>query len=382
MLFFSNKSNYPIGLDISDLSLKLVQLKKIGDKIKIQAINKIALPNGILENGEIIDKEKMIKAVREIMEKPKYGKVTSSEVVACLPETKTFIKLIEVIKTSGNTREAMEAEIEKHVPLAINEIYYDWQIIDDLADRQLVLIGAAPRTIVNQYTDILDGAKLSISALEIEPVSICRSLLAEEHYKFKDERKNNYGIIDIGAKRSSLTVYSKNTILFSFSMPISGEKITKKIAETLKIELPQAEKAKIICGLDETKARGIIKDILYSMIKELVSKINESLMFYNYHSPQYGPLDEILLCGGGANVKNLCEIISDYINIKVNLGNVFKNLNEEQNKLQELLSETHTLGSNFFSKNNSKGAKLTQDTSLNFATAIGLALRGVFINKL
>jgi Tfp pilus assembly PilM family ATPase len=66
MLFFSDKSNYPIGLDISDLSLKLVQLKKTGDKIKIQAINKIALPNGILENGEIIDKEKMIKAVREI----------------------------------------------------------------------------------------------------------------------------------------------------------------------------------------------------------------------------------------------------------------------------------------------------------------------------
>lgn len=382
MLFFSDKSNFPIGLDISDLSLKLAQLKKTGDKIKIQAINKIALPNGILENGEIRDKEKAIKAIREIMEKPKYGKVTSSEVVACLPETKTFVKLIEVMKTSGNTREAMEAEIEKHVPLAIDEIYYDWQIIEDLPDKQLVLMGAAPRAIVNQYTDLLDGAKLSISALEIEPVSICRSLLAEEHNKFKGERKNNYGIIDIGAKRSSLTVYAKNTILFSFSMPVSGEEITKKIAEILKIELPQAEKAKIICGLDETMARGIIKDILYGMIKNLVSKINESLMFYNYHFPQYGPLDEIILCGGGANVKNLCEIISEYINIKVNLGNVFKNLNEEQNKLQGLLSETHTLGSNFFSKNSGKGAKLTQDTSLNFATAIGLALRGVFIPHL
>ncbi len=382
MLFFSDKSNYPIGLDISDLSLKLVQLKKTGDKIKIQAINKITLPSGILENGEVRDKEKMIKAIGEIMEKPKYGKVTSSEVVACLPETKTFIKLIEVIKTSENTREAMEAEIEKHVPLAINEIYYDWQIIEDLADRQLVLIGAAPRTIINQYTDLLDGAKLSISALEIEPISICRSLLAEEHYKFKDERKKNYGIIDIGAKRSSLTVYAKNTILFSFSMPIAGEEITKKIAETLKIELPQAEKAKIICGLDEAMARGIIKDVLYGMIKELVSKINESLMFYNYHFPQYGPLDEVLLCGGGANVKNLCEIISDYINIKVTLGNVFANLNEDPNKLSEILKETHMLTKGFFSKNENKDAKLTQDTSLNFATAIGLALRGMFINKL
>ena len=53
-------------------------------------------------------------------------------------------------------------------------------------------------------------------------------------------------------------------------MPISGQDITDSIARTLDIKPIQAEKAKIICGLDETRAKGIIKNILADIIEELV----------------------------------------------------------------------------------------------------------------
>jgi len=369
-------------LDISNLSLKLVQLKKQGDKITIQALSKVNLPEGLFESGEIKNKDKIIERINTLINKPKYGKITTREVVACLPEPKTFVKLIEVKKSKDNIMETIETEIEKHVPMAINEIYFDWQLIKDLPDKQLILIGAAPRDIVNQYTDLLDEAKLSIAALEIEPVSICRSLLREEHYKFKGEKNKNYGIIDIGAKRSNMTVYSKNTILFSFSMPISGNKITQKIAETLKIDAGKAEKAKIICGLDENKAKGIIKDTLHGMIKELTEKINDSIMFYDRHFPDYGPIDKILLCGGGANIKNLDKIMSERLSIKVEQGDALINLNEDRQKISKIFSETHTLNTGFSRKTKNKTSKITQDTGITFSTAIGLALRGVFIDKL
>lgn len=381
-MLFGSHTTYPIGLDISERSLKLIQLKKSGDKINIQALSKINLPEGLFKNGEVINKEKIIKAINELINKPKYGKVTSREVVACLPEPKTFIKLIEIKKTYEDISKIISEEIKKHVPIAIDEIYYDWQLIKDFPDKQQILIGAAPKDIVNQYTDILDGAKLSITALEIEPVSICRSLLAEEHYKYKGDLNKNYGIIDIGAGRSNITVYSKKTILFSFSIPMSGNEITKKISETLKLDLKQAEKAKIVCGLDENKAKGIIKDMLYGMIKELVSKINNSIMFYNHHFPDNGPIDKIFLCGGGANIKNLDKIISEYISIKVETGNAIINLNENHEKISKIFSETHSLSKNLSPKTKNQSSKITQDTSITFTTAIGLALRGIFINKL
>ena len=387
-MLFSQNSTYPIGLDISGLSLKLVQLNKVRDKITIQAMGKISLPPGLIDNGEIKDKEKVIELIKKLIANPKYGKVSSEEVIACLPETKTFIKLIEVAKTPNPVSKIIESEIEKHIPMSVNEIFYDWQIIEEHSDKQLILIGAAPQDIVNQYTALLDEAKLSTVALEIEPISLCRSLLNEEIPKFKGQTDNkNYGIIDVGAKRTNMTVYSKNTILFTASMPISGKGITDSIAKVLDIKTNQAEKAKIICGLDETRAQGIIKNILSDMIEKLIKKIKEAINFYNDHYYDRGPINQILLCGGGANIKNLDKIIGQAIAIKVNPGDALINLTEEREKFPKILTEKHSLETDFIknqknSKVKGKTLSIIQDTSLTFATAIGLALRGVFIDEL
>ncbi|MDD5072041.1 MAG: type IV pilus assembly protein PilM [Patescibacteria group bacterium] len=383
MLFLKN-SNYPLGLDISDLSLKLVQLDKAGGKIKIQALGKINVPEGLIVEGEIKKQEEVADLIRKLINKPRYGKASSDVVVACLPETKTFVKLIEVEKTPNDLADVIETEIEKHVPLSIDEIYYDWQIIEEQENVQLVLIGAAPKKIVNQYTDLLDKAKLSVEALEIEPVSLCRSLLAEESLGFKGEFNKNYAIIDIGAMRTSLVVYARNSILFTVSVPISGEKITKDISASLDIKKDQAEKAKIICGLDETKAGGIINKVLAGTINDLNGRIKEVLEFYGSHFPQYGPISEIVLCGGGANIKNIDKIISDFFSIKVIKGDALVNLGGARDNFLKLLSETYSLDAGLPEGKNKGGGgnlSITQDSSSTFATAIGLALRSIFIDR-
>ena len=64
-MLLTNNSAYPIGLDISDLSLKLVQLNKVRDRIKIQALSKLSLPKGIIISGEITNKPELIKAIKK-----------------------------------------------------------------------------------------------------------------------------------------------------------------------------------------------------------------------------------------------------------------------------------------------------------------------------
>jgi len=63
-MLLANNSTYPVGLDISDLSIKLVQLNKIRDKIKIQALGKLTLPLGVITNGVINDRAELIKAIK------------------------------------------------------------------------------------------------------------------------------------------------------------------------------------------------------------------------------------------------------------------------------------------------------------------------------
>ncbi|MBI2459046.1 MAG: type IV pilus assembly protein PilM [Parcubacteria group bacterium] len=358
-----NGSNSPVGLDISDLSIKLVQLGKRRDKIKIQALSKSALPQGVIVNGKIKDKTELIKAIRKIIANPLYGKISSEEIVACLPESKTFIKLIAVQKSPNPLADMIGSEIEKHVPLELNEIYYDWQIIEELADKYLVLIGAAPKDIINQYTQMLDEAKLSPLALEIEPIAICRSLLKEELAAAKTSASQNYGIIDLGASHTSMIFYSGGTILFTVSIPVSGEEITAKISLALNLTKEQAEKAKIICGLDENKANGVIKNILAETLKNLTEKIKEAISFYENYFKQRGPLNRILLCGGSANIPDLEKIISQELAVEVKPANTLTNLTEVKDEFTEIFRKNHT-------------------SSAAFATALGLALRGIFIDEL
>jgi len=385
-MLLTNNSTYPIGLDISDLSLKLVQLYKRRDKIKIQAISKLDLPKNIVVNGEIKNNAELIKSIKKIISSPLQGKVSSGEVVACLPESKTFIKLIEVQKSPNKLTDIIGSEIEKHVPMSIDEIYYDWQVIEDLSDKYLVLIGAAPKEIVNQYTQTLDRAGLSPVALEIEPMAIARCLLREEKFGSKPSGAGrNYGIIDIGANHTCIIFYSGNTILFTVSMPISGEAITSKISQMLNLTKEQAEKAKIICGLDEHKADGVIKDILADTLKALTEKIKESIAYYENYFSQYGPLNQILFCGGGANIPNLEKIIGEQLAIEVKLGSALVNLDESQDKFNDIFTEKHTfnfMAAKIKSDVPEKEITIKQNSTLTFSTAFGLALRGIFIDEL
>lgn len=393
-MLLSNNSTYPIGFDISDLSLKLVQLNKVRDKIKIQALGKLNLAKGIIVKGEIKNRPELIKAIKKIMSAPIFGKTSSEEVIACLPESKTFIKLIEVQKSPNPLTEVIGSEIEKHVPLAIAELYYDWQIIEELTDKYFILIGAAPKNIVNQYTALLDEAKLSPVALEIEPIAIARCLLKEETpgsksitfgSKAKLEAGLNHGIIDIGAEHTCMIFYSGNTILFTVSMPISGEEITANISKALGLTIEQAEKAKIICGMDETKANGVIKEILSEMIKNLILKIKEAIQYYENYFGVRGPLNQILLSGGGANIVNLANIIGKELSIDVKTADSLTNINESKDKFNEFFTEKHSLDfkiAKLGSNDKQKNLSITQNAGSTFTTAIGLALRGIFIDEI
>jgi len=375
-------SKYPIGLDFSDYNLKIVQLDKKRDKISLQAMGKIDLPLGAINNGEILNTKLVTESLKKLINSPEKGKVTSNTVVACLPETKTFLKLIKVEDGPNPIESIIESEIEKHIPLSCNDLYFDWQIIKQQKGVSHILVGACPKNIVNRYIEVLKNTKLNIAALEIEAVAISRSLLTEEKPKSKIQKNKNYAIIDMGKKRTSLFVYSKNTPIFTISLPISGALVTSEIAKTLDIEEDQADKAKIICGLDETKAKGIIKNLLTTSINSLLEKINDSVNYFENHFPELGEINKIILCGGASNIKDLSKYISESTEIETELGNSLKNINTKRNNLDEIFTETHKIKTDFTGKQkDSKSMTLIQNNAISYTTAIGLALRNIFIKN-
>ena len=341
------------GLDISDKSLRLVQLKNRGKKNLIISYNEVSIPEKIISNGDILDSKKMIELIKKTVKGAKGSKVSTKNVIAVLPETKTFIKVIDIDLDlnreekegkKSSLEDLIKQEIVNHFPLDVSDIYMDWQVLKEETDKIKLLIGAVPKNISDSYVQTLEKSGLSPQILEIEAAAIIRSLIPATDHAPRI-------IIDFGANRTGLIVYDRGTAQFTVSLPISGERITKTIADTLKIDLKKSEQVKIICGLDKEKCEGALRKVLFDAVNELAESIKKSINYYQENYEGSGKIAEVMLCGGGANFLKIDQVLQEKIGLPVKIGNPL--INEVINK-----------------KNGIPREKL-----LSYTTAIGLALR-------
>lgn len=347
MSFFSTTEK-AFGLDISDKTLRLIQLAKNGKKIKIKHFNEIALPTDCIVNGEIKKIEPFVESLKKLI-KTRIGHGTiSNEVVAVLPEAETFLKTLYITAENEiSLQDKIKEEIKLHLPLDIEEIYYDWQIVEKINGIYTIILGASPKKIVDSYIEALEAANLIPVVIEIEAAAISHLLI-----DFNQDQQTQI-IIDIGANRTGLFLYDRGMIKFTVSLPISGKELDNIIAESLDLEIDKAEEAKITFGLDVSKANGALFEVLTPTIEELVQQIKLAIEFYYENFNDTRLIEQIVLCGGGANFINIEKILSQKLKIKVFKSQPFKKLINPDPQ--------------FF----------TESKSQSFITAIGLALRGL-----
>lgn len=373
-----NPLSNAFGLDIGDRTFKLVQVRRSRGKrpYKLVAWNSVDVPEGVMERGDIKDMDKAIEHLTRLVRTAK-GALGGRATVACLPEAKTFIKIIEIPAGSSedDLRRAVIREIESNIPLPPEDIYYDWQVLEEreaappdmepeaveppaegaevvpppMPPRQpmQVLMGAAPKTLVDDYTNLLERAGLAPVALEIEAMAISRAIVP-----FDETTEEAVGILDIGATRSSLVIYDGGALQMSISIPISGIAITKLVSESLGVSLDDAELLKRECGLDATRCEDKMWKILLPLIDDMTEKIRNALRFYKIGFPAGTKIERLYLCGGGAQFREIDSVLSRKLTIKARRGDALANIDSR-------------LPRDFPKK----------EEALGYVTAIGLAMR-------
>ena len=361
------------GLDLSDLSLKIIKLKKKGGRLALASFGESEIKPGIIKEGEIKDEEKLAEIIKDSLKKVKGEKLKTKYVVASLPEEKAFLQVIQMPKMAEeDLKSAVIYEAENYIPLPIEEIYLDSQIVPPVynhLDHFDVLLAGLLKKTVDPYLSCLKKAGLQPKALEIESLAISRALIKNEIAAFP------VLLIDLGATRTSFIVFSGRSLRFTSSIPVSSGSFNEIIAKNLGISLSEAERLKIKYGLEEKiklRARkdsfekitekGRIFEALVPALVDLLQQIKKYLAFYQtYASHEHLPpngnrVAKILLCGGGANLKGLTELLTLELKIPVELGNPWVNILPEGQK------ET---------------PELPFEKSLGYTTALGLALRGI-----
>lgn len=355
-MLLRNPFSDAFGLDIGDLSIKLVQLTPCafyeGRHFKIKELRTTSLPPGLIVNGEIQQPELVRKKLLYLLGKDDGGlkPIRSSWVVANLPEPKTFLKLID-IESSDTTPTSVDViyQAKKHLPFEIESAYLDWQVITPAENtiRKQVLIGAAPRVIADSYTYLLESVGLNPIALESESVAIARSMITAN----KDYTGQARAILDLGGTRSSLIIYDNNSVQFSTTLNFSGELVTAAISQALNIGHSQAEELKIKNGLKYDTHNPKYLPAVSGIAENLINELKTTLLFYKEHFSNTNDISRITLCGGMASWENIDNFISKQLKITSHPGHPWKNLH------------------------NKKLYDYDQNKSLPLACAIGLAIK-------
>ncbi len=356
---FVNPFKKAFGLDIGDRSIKIAQLKQRqisrgGFHYELAHASSLSLPEGLITNGEIAQPEEIIRLLKTHLAQKNVHLEKIPWVASCLPETKTYIQLINIHLNEPKeklTEADIKAVVPAYLPYELNEIYLDWQEINPepkSLDRS-VLLAAVPKKTADPYTYLLNIAGLVPLVFEVEAQPIARAIINRQ----KDLSTQSRGILDLGATRSSFIIYDHGTIQFSLSLPISGAQITAHIGKSLSLNADEAEKMKKDCGLDKTKCPPQMVSSLDEIIADLAGKINQAIQFYKVHFPEKNPLTGIRLCGGGSNLIGLENALSARLKMKIRRANPWVNVYP-------------------------KGEEpLPPEESVSYTTAIGLALRAI-----
>lgn len=344
----------PLGIDISDFKIRVIQIDRNSkNKNRIIGYGDATVPDGYISDGEIKNKTEVTTLIKQCLEKPTFGKFTSKYVNASVSEKKAFLKNITIPNVPANELAgAVRWGIEQNIPVTVDQTYFDWAVLGpdkSARDKLQTIVVVAPKDIIDSYTDCIQNAGLQVLSFENESAAIARCLIPN------DIESSPIAIVDLGKSRTTIIIHAHGSVQYTNTIEVNGNAMTKLIAQTLHLNQPDAEKAKIICGLDKTKAKGSIRKILLPIIDNLISKIKENIEYYNsYLTHDATALKKIILTGSVASMEGLGEYIQDPLKLSIQHAQPWINVPLDPRQKKHVVNDA-----NFFS----------------YTTAIGLSLK-------
>ena len=336
-----------IGLDISDRSVKIVQLS--GRELRLMTHCWHAVPDGTLEHGVIREQRGLVDVLTKALNACRLGDGRSDAVVASISETQSFLRVIELpVMAEDELDEAVRWEVARHIPFGLENVYIDWQPVvaghSPAQDKQEVLVGAAQRRVVDPLIRVLQSLDIDVAALELESQAIVRALISKE-------LKSQQGLllVDLGGTVTNVVIHDHGAVRFTASLQRGVSDLIKLLSREVaqEMELPRQREFSV-----DEKQR--IAERLRAGQEELVVEILSVVEFYNSIDARH-EVKEILLTGGGSNLPGLDAVFLRFFdNVHVQRGNPWVN--------------TLTAG-------RERRPPLGLTESVHFTTALGLALR-------
>lgn len=312
MINFNKKS---VGLDIADHTIEVVELEKIGRKIKISSLGRIILEPGVVERGRIKNEEKLAQAVKNVLAQAKPIAIKTSSVIFGLPESQTYIHVFNITASDKKNIEAVVlSEAQSIIPLKEQDLLYAYRVFDNIKsikESVKILLVATSSQVILEWQQFFEKINLAVELFDIEALAAFRGL-------FNKLPEEPIGLLDLGAATTSLSIFTSAGLRYSYSINCAGQDFTKQIAHELKIDFKEAEKLKINKGLGENQNQAV-NTILNKSLQKIIDGIKINIDYWQKNNSQ--EVQEIILLGGSSQMLGLVDYLNSMnLSVKVRLA--------------------------------------------------------------
>jgi type IV pilus assembly protein PilM len=302
------------GLDIGHSSLKAMQIDtSITGRPNVLGYGIANFEANAVENGVITKPELIANAMHDLFERRLVGSITSRRVACSLPTSRTFSRPMTVpVLQRNDIVEAIHLEAEQYIPIPINNLYLDYEILHQDQQSTELLLVAASKIIVDSYFKVLELLNLQPVAFEPSMSSAARLVQMQGELSAQPTI-----IVDIGSVTTDIAVFDK-TLLVASTVSSGSDNITNLIAHNLHLRPEQANSLKHEYGIAFSDRQQRIVDAVKPQLETLVHEIQKSIRYYAERaSKSGGKISQVVTVGGGAIMPGLSQYLAKELRLPI-----------------------------------------------------------------
>lgn len=303
-----------IGLDIGSYSIKAAKLEGSFRGFELEAFYEKPL----LRDSGPPPEEVITSTLRELVsewEMDGYTFITS------LPGNQVSTRIISLPFTEQKKIDQVVGfEVEGDLPFSLEELVVDYHILHKKENESRILVAAVEKELFKSFLGVLAAAGIDPRIVDID------SLALFNLYQIVSGGENEkcLSLIDLGAAKTSICIFSGGQVFFIRTIPLAGDAITRAIQKDFELSYTQAEELKHRTGeLNQGE-----KDKVSLTIKKVIDPLLQEIWQTFYHSGEMSikRVEKAFICGGTSRLLNLPEYLAERLDIEVTRLSILKEI--------------------------------------------------------
>jgi type IV pilus assembly protein PilM len=332
---FQKKRPPLVGIDISSSAVKVLELSKSGEQVRVERYAVEPLPQNAVVEHQITEVEQVADAVERAI---KRSGTKCKHVAVAVPAAHVITKTIKMpaALSDQDRHTQIEMEADHYIPYPLDEVNLDYNVLgpsESNPEEVDVLLAACRKEIVDDYLAVVQGPGLNPVIVDVETYAMENAYSLIATHMPGGGMEKTVAVLDVGATTTNINAIHNNRSVYTRDHTFGGRQLTEEIQRRYGLSYEEAGLAKKQGGLPDNYQTDVLRPFMEAMCQEIM----RALQFF-YSSTPFNNVDQILLAGGCAQIPGIDELVAARIGVPTIVANPFASMALSSRVKPQLLS--------------------------------------------